>query len=220
MRRGSRQIAEKRSPGVGFAFHPRHRFSKENIRRVTVVGLAVAVMDVGVVEIVILPMIRNGTDMRRRKPEAFVKSAILRAVGIGITQMPFAEQTRAPARVREHVAHGRKLAAKQSATAADIRSSITQSIHARHELTARWRAHRSDVEIGQPDAFGTEPVEIRCLQNWIAVRRKLAIPLIVRDDDQDVRSLRCWLIGGAQHGHRSQQQDSEEGEGTFHRVGS
>ena len=72
---------------------------------------------------------------------------------------------------------------------------VAQAIHAGQELAARRRAHRRDVEVGEPDALVVQPVEVRRLQHRIAVAGQLAVALVVGDDDEDV-GLGCWFIGG------------------------
>ena len=45
------------------------------------------------------------------------------------------------------------------------------------------------MEIGEPCRLGAQAIHVRRAQYWIAVRRQVAVTLVVRDQQDDVVSL-------------------------------
>ena len=186
VRRGGRQIAEEALARLRFPAHPPHGLAEEHVGRVAGESAPPAVVPVGVVEVIVVPEIRRGADVRRRIPERLVKAPVLRAIGIIVAQMPFAEDAGRVAGGGEQVGHRRQVAAEQRASAGDVHRAVAQAIHARHELAARGRTHRRDMEVREPDALGVQPVEMRRLQHRIPVNGQLAVALVIGDEDEDV----------------------------------
>jgi hypothetical protein len=44
------------------------------------------------------------------------------------------------------------------------------------------------VKVGQTNALGSEPVDVRCLGDWISMTGKFTITLIVGHHDDDIRT--------------------------------
>ena len=58
---------------------------------------------------------------------------------------------------------------------------------ARHQRRPGGRTERVDVKVGEPDRFRMQTVQVRGLEHGIAVAREVAVPLVVGDDDDNVR---------------------------------
>jgi hypothetical protein len=61
------------------------------------------------------------------------------------------------------------------------------------------------VEIGEPDAFGSQAVQVGRLDHRIAVTGQIAVSLIIRDDDHHVGLIR----GNGDSGDRPKSSDHE-----------
>ncbi len=141
--------------------------------------------------------VRVPVDVARQKtPE------VVEAVSIGLelrleTQVPLADETRRIAGVlqelRQRAPRRRKADVEARRRRRRIGLDRTLEPHpllvaARHEPSPRRRTHRRvGVEVGQPDPFAREPVEVRGLDIRRAVAAKIAIPEIVGHDEHDVR---------------------------------
>ena len=69
---------------------------------------------------------------------------------------------------------------------------LSEAVAPGQELAARGRAHGGDVEVGQADGLGVQAVEVRRLEDRIAVAREVAVALVVGHDDDDVGAVgRC-----------------------------
>ena len=60
---------------------------------------------------------------------------------------------------------------------------------------SRRRTGRADVKIAKPHALMVQSVEVRRLENRISVTRKIAIPLIIRDQKDDIWYAFLFLVG-------------------------
>ena len=61
-----------------------------------------------------------------------------------------------------------------------VRDAILEFMPARHQSAPRGRAGRADMEVGESQTLPVQPVEIRSLQHRVAMRRNIAVSLIVR----------------------------------------
>ena len=122
--------------------------------------------------------------------QRFLEAAILGAMRIAVAQMPFAKVPRGVSRIGEVVGHGRDVGAHHRAALANGGRAVSHRIHPGHQLAARGRAHGRHVKVGEPHAFGVQPVDVRRFDHWVAVGRKVAIALVI-GQDQDHVGLRC-----------------------------
>ena len=93
----------------GGSFYELDRFLKEDVGAITLVGFEFSVVNIGVVEVIISPVIWDGPNMRGRKPDGFVKATIFRPERIIGAQMPFPKESRGIAGFTEEVCHCRNL---------------------------------------------------------------------------------------------------------------
>ena len=187
VRRVRRQVRKERFALRRALLHPLHRLAEEDVGAIPRVLLASAVVHVRVVEVIVVPEVRSGRDVRGRKEDRLVETAVLGPEGIDIAQVPLAELSRAVAGRREDVRHRRKAGAQERPPARDVHRPVAQRVAARHDLPARRRAHGGDVEVGEPDALSMEAIEHRRPKHGVAVAGEITVALVVRQDDDDVR---------------------------------
>ncbi len=118
--------------------------------------------------------------------QRFLETAILGAVRIAVAQMPFSEVPGSVVRTGEKVGHGRDIGSHHRAALANGRAAVTHRVPSGHQLAARGRTHGRHVEVRKPHTFGMQPVHVRCLDHRIAVRRDVAVALIIGNDEDDV----------------------------------
>jgi hypothetical protein len=85
------QVAEKALTAGRALTHPLHGLAEEDIRAIAFERFVYAVVFVNVVEVIIIPITCGGRNMGGRKPNGFFEAAILRAAGIVVAQVSFAE---------------------------------------------------------------------------------------------------------------------------------
>jgi len=126
--------------------------------------------------------------VRRRVEHRLVEPPVLRPAGMVVADVPLAELAGPVAAGAKDVAKGRDAATQERASAGDVHGPVAEAVDARKQLAPRGRAHRGDVEVGQTHALGVQRVEVRRLQDRVAVTGEVAVPLVVGDDDDDVRA--------------------------------
>ena len=104
VRRVERKVGEKRSI-ARFAFDPFRRFAKEDVGAIALVFLPLAVVHVGVVEIIVFPEIGCGANVRRGEPQRFVETPVLRAERIVVAEMPLAKNAGPVSGGSKHIGH-------------------------------------------------------------------------------------------------------------------
>ena len=109
---------------------------EEHVGAVALVRLAPAIMPVGIVKIVVVPVVRGGGNRRAGEVEGLLNPRY-RAVRVTLAQVPFAEETGAVAIAPEELRHRGNPAAKEGTALADRRAAVTEGVQAGHELAAR-----------------------------------------------------------------------------------
>ena len=195
---------------------PPHCLVEEDVGAVALELLVDAVVGEDGIEVdvgVVFPMIRQRGDAPGAVVDGLLETAVLRAVRVAVAEVPLAEVTGGVAGGGEEVGHGRQLRAHHRAALADRGAAVAHGVDARHELAARGRAHRGDVEVGEADGSFPERVEVRGLHDGTPVSRDVAIPLVVGDDEDDVRPAGVVRRGRGHGGKDDSQQDDEADHG-------
>ena len=160
---------------------------KKDIRAITLELFFLPVVHVDIVKIIVSPIGRNRRDGGGWIPNTFLKPSILRAVRIVGPEVPFTKNSGQITRVAKIIRHNRDFFSYQCPTATHIDRSITGGIQPGEQLSTGRSTHRSNMIIRQTQALHMQPIEVRGLQDWIAMGRDLWITLIVSHDDQDIR---------------------------------
>ena len=82
----------------------------------------------------------------------------------------------------------------QMLDAAGSGNAHVSAVPAGHQRRARRRAKRRDMVVGQPNAIAVELVEIWCLEKRMTMAGQIAVALVVRHDQDDVRLLSFRLV--------------------------
>ena len=99
-----------------------------------------------------------------------------------------------------------------------VRDAVLEFVPAGHESRARRRTGRADVEVRETDPFRMKAIHVRRLQDRVAVRGDIAVPLVVGEDEHDVRLLTGDWLGG--HSEEWSEEYRGDGEDTGHRAHS
>ncbi len=138
--------------------------------------------------------------------------AVRVAGGARLAQAPLAEEGRRVARVLEEVGE-RALALAQGLDREGPAAGVAPhagvaGVAPGHEHGARGRAdRRAGVEVGEAQALGGQPVEVRRANELLAVGADVAVAEVVGEDEDDVRPRR-----GSRE-HRRGRQDGRQGRG-------
>ena len=147
-----------------------------------------AVHQIGVVEIVVAPPVGALADPATAVTDRGLKSAVLRAIRVFVAQVPFAEQACAVARLAEGVGQGPLVLAQQRAPADRVPDACGIAVMAGQQPSARRRAGGARVELPEPHRLAVETVEMRRLDERMAVRAQRRIALVVGQDQDHVRA--------------------------------
>ena len=82
--------------------HEMHGFRKPYIIAITFKGLRFSVFEIGVIKIIVTPIIGGMPDSATTMHEHFIKSPVLWAKGVAVSQMPFSKNTGSVTRFLKH----------------------------------------------------------------------------------------------------------------------
>ena len=165
-------------------------------------------MDVVVVDAVVPPVVGRATGAAVAVAQPFVKTAVDRPVGVVRAQMPLAEMAGAVAVVAEDVRHRDFVVAEHVASTDGSPAAHAVGIAAGHQRGPRRRAIAVHMEVAEPHGFMAQAIQMRRLDDRIAVAAQVAVALIVGEQDDDIGlAWRLRRIAGVEHGQRGQQRD-------------
>src|SRR5207253_1633990 len=109
--------------------------------------------------------------------------------GVLVTQTPLADQASVIPNLLQHLCHSQVAGPERlCCIAAHPRMTCVQSSH---QSAARRGADRAArVEIGEADAFGSQPIEVRRLDPALSVAAQITVPKVVGQNQNDARSPR------------------------------
>jgi hypothetical protein len=133
----------------------------------------------------------GGFVRRPRNAVPFVKTLIVRQASVGAAKMPFAESRCGVADAGQKLCNGDLPLGQTFKSLADrdgVRAGADREA-AGHDRRSTRRALRFDVEIGQPRAFGRQPVDTRSRRSPgdpATVNPEFAVAEIVHQDENDI----------------------------------
>ena len=169
-------------------FDETDRLVEPHVRTVSRVLHGRAVVEIGVVEVVVSPEIGRLSHAAALVSHHVLESAVLGPVGVVVAQVPFAEHGGAVAGRAENVRHGRLRLAQDGPAPAGRPSAVAHGPPAGHQGAARRRAQGRHVEVGQEDRVIVKGVDTGCLQPRMSGASQVAVALVVRDDQDDIGS--------------------------------
>ncbi|MEY3530243.1 MAG: hypothetical protein RLZ70_1311 [Verrucomicrobiota bacterium] len=128
-------------------------------------------------------------DPARAMDVDLVETALVRLVLRLVAEMPFAEDAGAVAGLLQLLGQGRRAERQALALEDGVGDAVLELMPPGQQRATRGGAGRRDLEIREADAFGAEPVEVRGLEHRVAVRAHVAVALVVRQDEEDVRAI-------------------------------
>ena len=183
-----------------------HRTVEEDIRAVALALELLAIAIESRVEVVIAARriggLPNAAAMMRQR---FLEALILRTQGTMIAQMPLAEQTGTIARAAQDFGERDLIAPHHRTSEISIDDAGAIVIASGHQTRTRRRTDRIHMKLVEADALFAHAVEVRGVEIRIAVQRKIAEALIVRDDQDHVGAFALGRCGNAS-GHGAEQQ--------------
>ena len=141
--------------------------------------------------------------------------ALLGSIVPFAAQVPLADEARSVACLPQELRQEDGVLVQVFPRQGGVRDAVAELVHARQERRARRRAGRAHVELFEAHALVEKRIQIRGLEQWVPVPSQVAIALVVRQDEDDVR-FRRGSFGGPEHGRRRQQQGGEDEESVLH----
>ena len=118
--------------------------------------------------------------------QRFLKTLVDGAQRVIVAQVPFAEDARAITRRRKHFAERDFVRMHQRATEEGIDHASAIVVATSQQTRTCRRANGRDVKVVEAHTLAREPVDVRRMQDGIAVKAKVAMALIVGENDDDV----------------------------------
>ena len=117
-----------------------------------------------------------------------IETTTLRLVSVLVAQVPLAEDGRLVARIAQHLRQRDRVERHPLALEDRVSDPVAHRVPPRHHRRPRGRACRADQEPVEPQARVVQPVQIRGSEPWVPVASDLAITLVVRHHQEDVRT--------------------------------
>ena len=185
-----RDIAEERFARCLRLFDEPGRFVEPNVRAEALVLGLLPVMKIPVVEAIVPPHVTDRCYRAVAMDDGFLEPPVNGAMWIEIAQMPFAEDAGAIPIGGKHVGYGGRFAGYQTARNSVGAEPHMPTMSSCQQSRPGGSAHRGDVKIGQPDTFGMQLVQVRCLEPGVPMTAQIPVTLVIRHDQNDVGLLR------------------------------
>ena len=143
-------------------------------------------------------VVKADVERSRCELSGVVRAPVQRALGVAISEVPFADGSRRVTVLLQHGSHvqpGGLDVQRREGSEHLMLQGRAPAVASRHHRIARRRAYgRRGVRIREPAAFRGEPVDARRLHQCgiRAVAARATVAVIVREDDDDVGLGRCF----------------------------
>lgn len=138
-------------------------------------------MKIPIVEAIVPPHVTDCCYRAVAMDESFLESSVHGAMWIEIAQIPFAEDAGAIPIGGKHVGHGGRFPGNQIARKFVGAEPHMPTMSSCQQSRPGGSAHRGDVKIGQPDTFGMQLVQVRCLEPGMPIFQPLPRCFFVRN---------------------------------------
>ncbi len=119
--------------------------------------------------------------------ENLVESAVFRAVGFLVTEVPFTEDASGVAGGLENLGQGDGFQGHPLTFEDGVRDAVLELVPAAEHGGTGWGAGRAEVKLGEQQALLLERIDSRCLHDGSAKTRIVAVADVVGHDEDDVR---------------------------------
>ena len=172
--------------------HPLDRFSKKDVRAVTLRFFESTIMEDRWIEIAVPWSITATSRIRLADASCAVnkdlfESAAIRLVRLLVSQMPFAKD---PCRISgssQHLCHRHRIERQSLPFENGVRYPIEELVAPCHQRRAGRGAGGRNKKIGERTTLSLQAIQVGGLQNRIAVCGYIPVPLIIREHHDDVR---------------------------------
>ena len=128
-----------------------------------------AVVKIGAIKVGVIPEIRRLAHAAATVPKHLLKAAILRAIRIVVTQVPFTEHAGMIAAIAKNFADGHLVMAQHGTAHDRVPHAGAIGPAAGDQCRPRRRTGRSHVVIREPHTVRMQLIQMRCLQDWISM---------------------------------------------------
>jgi hypothetical protein len=117
-----------------------------------------------------------------------LKPLVLRAYGRAVAQVPLADGGCSIVRGSEGLRECDLVRPEHRPARVGIDDATSVVVSTREQTSACGSADGLRIKPGESGAFETDPVDVRSAERGIPLNREISIPLIIGDDEEDVRS--------------------------------
>lgn len=184
MRGVEREVGE---PWLGATVvDPAPRGLAEHVGAVALRGHPCAIMENVWIEVGVAPVIWSLADAAALMDEDFVEADILWSAGIGVAEVPFAEDGGAVACGFEMRGEGAHARFEQAAATDGVGDADLEFMLAAHERSAGGGAGGRGEEILEAHALMGKRIEVGRFERGVAVKAEVGQSLVIGEDDQNI----------------------------------
>ena len=218
VRRVERDVGEEGFFGGGLLADEAVRLGEKHVGAKTLGGDDAAVVKITAVEVGVVPEIGRLADPAAAVIVDLGETAVLRAVGVVVAEVPLAEQAGGVAVGFEQLADGDLVFAQHGAAVDGVPHAGAVGPVTGEQGGARRRARGSNVIVLELRRLGGEAVDVRGFDDGIARETEVAVALVVGDDEDDVglprrRGRGCDSGEGEKDGQGERKKGAEAGHG-------
>jgi len=140
--------------------------------------------------------------------EGFVEASLVWLIGLLVTEMPFPEYTGSIAGGCEDLGQGGRFKRHALALQDGMGDTVLQRMPPRHKGGSRGGTGGADQEAREARALVMHLIQVRCLYPWMTMATHGCVPLVIRDDQDDVGLFAKGGLGGMGRGHRASEGES------------
>ena len=184
---------EKRLLSRRLGLDPLERLPEEEVRAIALGLLERAIVEQGRIEVAVVRGVPTGTGVGLADPAAAVDVHLVEAAAVGpilgfVSQVPLAEDAGRVAARPKHLGD-RRCRQRQSLPLVDrVSDTVCKLMPSGHQGGSGGRAGGAYEKVGEPQALRLETVEVRRLEHRVAMRREVAVALVVGEHQHDVRT--------------------------------
>ena len=195
---------------LGFSFLVRFdeldRLGKPNVRAIPLKLLGLAIYKVCVIKVVIPPGIRGVADAAATVVDAEVEATLKGPQGRCVAQVPFSQMCRGISNLAQSLGQRELVLSEEGVAANGMPNAGRIGVVAGEQPRSRRSASRPTVVVGELDGVGRicQLIEMGGADVLIARVSQLAVPLVVSEDEDYIRTRRLWLVAanrGVRGGH-------------------
>ena len=120
-----------------------------------------------------------------------IEAALMRRIARAVAQVPFTNPAGLVAGALQNLRQRHRFLKKVLARFERVRDAVAKFMHAGQQRRTGRRTGRTDIKMIEAHTFIMHAIQIRCLQNRMAVATDIPITLIIGQNENNV-----WLLNG------------------------